>query len=269
MKNTYKLLIAYDGTHYSGWQVQSNGTSIQELIEKALSTALRAPTPIQGSGRTDAGVHAYGQTAHFTHEHPLDLYKLQGSLNGLLPHDIRICSIEEAPADFHARYSATGKIYHYYLHLDPILDPFFKQYRYHVPHRVDLSLLEKAAAQCVGTHDFTSFSHEAHSGSAAKNPVRTIHRLQIVPIPKGIRLEFEGDGFLYKMVRNLVGTLLDISYGKIPLKSLPEIFAAKDRRKAGRTAPPHGLFLIKVNYPNSTLESDSKCTAFSLAHSET
>ncbi len=265
----YKLTIAYDGTGYSGWQVQPNGTSIQELIEKALSTALRMPISIHGSGRTDAGVHAIGQIAHFTHPNTLDLFKLQASLNGLLPHDIRICSIKAAPFDFHARYSASGKIYHYYLHLDPILDPFFKQYRYHVPHPVDIFLLKKAAAQCVGSHDFTSFSHEAHTGSAAKNPVRTLHRLNVALLPKGIRLEFEGTGFLYKMVRNLVGTLLDISYGKIPLETLPEIFAAKDRRKAGRTAPAHGLFLVKVNYQKEMLESDSKCDAFSLAHSET
>ena len=267
--NTYKLTIAYDGTNYSGWQIQSNGISVQELIEKALTTSLRTPTSIHGSGRTDAGVHAFGQTAHFTHPDLLDLHKLLGSLNGLLPPDIRICSINPMPSDFHARFSASGKIYHYYLHLDPIQDPFFKQYRYHVPHPVDISLLEQAAAQFIGTHDFTSFSHEAHTGSAAKNPVRTLHRLSVVPIPKGIRLEFEGDGFLYKMVRNIVGTLLDISYGKIPLEQLPEIFAAKDRCRAGRTAPPHGLFLVEVIYQNATLERDSKCMAPSLAHSAT
>ncbi len=267
--NTYKLTIAYDGTAYSGWQVQSNGTAVQELIQKALSTALRTPTQIHGSGRTDAGVHAFGQVAHFTHPETIDQDKLLGSLNGLLPLDIRICSIEAAHPDFHARYSASGKIYHYYLHIDPILDPFFKQYRYHVPHSVDIALLKQAAAYFVGTHDFTSFSHEAHTGSAARNPIRTIFRLDVVELPKGLRLEFEGNGFLYKMVRNIVGTLLDISDGKIPLDQLPAIFAAKDRRLAGRTAPAHGLFLFEVNYQSIIEESDSKCNALSFAHSET
>lgn len=247
--NTYKLTIAYDGTHYSGWQIQPNGTSIQELIEKALSTILRKPITIHGSGRTDAGVHALGQTAHFTHLHPINLDKVFASLNGLLPSDIRIIALEQATTDFHARFSAVGKIYHYHLHLDRILDPFSQHYTYHVPHKVDLNLLKAAAEQFVGTHDFTSFSHEAHSGSAAKNPIRTLHRLMVETTEKGLRLEFEGNGFLYKMVRNIVGTLLDISYGKIPLSKLPEIFAAKDRRLAGQTAPAHGLFLIQVKYP--------------------
>jgi tRNA pseudouridine38-40 synthase len=246
--NTYKMTIAYDGAAYSGWQIQANGTSIQELIQNALSTALRKPTTLHGSGRTDAGVHARGQVAHFTCTESLALSSLQASLNGLLPKDIRILEIAEASPSFHARYSAKGKIYHYDLHLHPIADPFSKEYRYHVPHPVDLTLLEQAASQCIGTHDFTSFSHEAHLGSAAKNPIRTLHRLTLSPIPQGLRLEFEGDGFLYKMVRNLVGTLLDISCGKISIDELSKIFAARDRRKAGRTAPPHALFLTEVKY---------------------
>ncbi len=277
--NTYKLTIAYDGTNYSGWQVQSNGISVQALIEKALSTVLRTPTSIQGSGRTDAGVHAMAQTAHFRSDNTPDLNQLLRSLNGILPLDIRISSIEQTPFDFHARFGATGKIYHYYLHLGPVQDPFFKRYRYHVPHPVDLLLLQQAAALCVGTHDFTSFSHEAHTGSAAKNPVRTLRRLSVIPMTEQgiptlqsyqtIRLEFEGDGFLYKMVRNLVGTLLDISRGQIPLEELPKIFAAKDRSLAGRTAPPHGLFLVEVLYQRESLEKDSACIAPKLEHSAT
>lgn len=247
----YKLTISYDGSAYSGWQKQLNGIAIQELIEQALTTLLRTPTVIHGSGRTDAGVHALGQTAHFDclHEEPK---RLQHSLNALLPKDIRILSLEPVASDFHARYSAIAKTYHYNLRLPSIADPFFAAYHYHVPHPVDMTLLEQAASYFIGTHDFTSFSHEAHAGSAARNPVRTLHRLNVMTDLPSVRLEFEGNGFLYKMVRNIVGTLLDVSCGKIPLNKLPHIFAAKDRCLAGRTAPPHGLFLMSVAYPQAT-----------------
>ncbi|MBI3236763.1 MAG: tRNA pseudouridine(38-40) synthase TruA, partial [Chlamydiales bacterium] len=263
---TYKLTLSYDGRAYGGWQIQSNAVSIQALVEKALTTALRSPTALHGSSRTDSGVHALAQIAHFIHPIPIDTYRILHSLNGLLPKDIRILSLEESPSDFHARYDAKRKIYHYHLYLDPISDPFLEPYRYQVPHPIDIDLLQKAASFFIGTHDFTSFSHEASQGAASRNPIRTIYRLDLVPEPKGIRLEFEGDGFLYKMVRNIVGTLLDISHHKIPLKALPDIFAAKDRTKAGRTAPPHALFLVKVYY-NTTSAREEKCKASSLEHS--
>lgn len=244
----YKLTIAYDGTEYSGWQIQPNGLSIQTLIENALSTILRTPTKVVGSGRTDAGVHAWGQTAHFITSSPFDSQKLLLSLNGLLPLDIRILEIVEVPSTFHARYSATSKIYHYRLHLDPIPDPFKRRYAYHVPHPVSLFLLKSAASLFIGTHDFTSFANEARRGSAAKDPIRSLYRLDLIEEAGGVRLEFEGDGFLYKMVRNITGTLLDVCAGKISLEQIPAILAAKDRKKAGRAAPPHGLSLMEVHY---------------------
>jgi tRNA pseudouridine38-40 synthase len=246
----FKLTIAYDGTQYGGWQNQPNAVSIQTLIEQSLSTILRLPTEIIGSGRTDAGVHALGQAAHFCHSEPIDLSRLRLSLNALLPQDIRIRSVEEVDEDFHARYSAIGKTYHYHLHLDPISDPFRRFYSTHVRHPIDLALLKEAAKQFIGTKDFTSFANEAHEGSASKNAVRTLHRLDVIEEAAGLRLEFEGNGFLYKMVRNIVGTLLDIARGQIPLSNLQSIFDAKDRRLAGRTAPPEGLFLVKVHYSN-------------------
>jgi tRNA pseudouridine38-40 synthase len=244
----YLLTISYDGTNYAGWQVQPNAVSIQSLIQQALETALRKPTPLTGSGRTDSGVHALGQTAHFTHESPIDKRKLLHSLNGLLPKDIRILAIQNVPDDFHARYSALSKIYRYRLALTE--NPFNRLYAYHLPYPIDLSLLKQAARHFLGEHDFTSFSNEAHRGSAAKNPVRNLMRLDVIEDPKEIILEFEANGFLYKMVRNITGTLLDIARGKLPLTSLPEIFAAKDRTKAAAAAPAHGLCLIKVLYPN-------------------
>lgn len=245
----YKLVISYDGTRYGGWQVQPNAISIQQTIQEALSTILRTSKQIMGSGRTDAGVHAIGQIAHFSHDQPLDIGKLQLSLNGLLPSDVRICSIEPAEEKFHARFHAVGKIYRYHLHLDPIMSPFKRGYCYHVRHPVDLDLLKKGIDCFVGTRDYSSFTNQASKGSAARNPVRTIKRIDIVKEPGGIYLEFEGNGFLYKMVRNISGTLLDLCKGKISLEELPELFAARDRKKTGRALPPFGLFLVQVHYP--------------------
>ncbi len=247
-KMKYKMLISYDGTHYGGWQVQKNALSVQERIQTSLSSLLRTPTDLIASGRTDAGVHAKAQVAHFTHEEPLDLYKFSFALNGKLPPDIRIVSIEPTSDTFHSRFSATRKIYHYYLDVGAILNPFKKLYSYHIPYPLDIDLLKKTATYFIGTYDFTSFSNEAHKGSAAHDPVRTIYRLDIIQTKNELCLAFEGNGFLYKMVRNIVGTLLDINAKKIPLETLPDIFAAKDRRLAGRAAPPHGLFLIEVKY---------------------
>lgn len=248
-QRNYKLTIAYDGTHYHGWQIQPNGTSIQEKIQDALKTALRNEVQVIGSGRTDAGVHALGQVAHFKYDSEIDIYRLLASLNGLLPLDIRIKKIESVPLDFHAQYSALGKIYHYHLHLEQILNPFFRLYSLHVRERINLDLLKKASEHFLGTHDFTSFANEAHSGCAANDPIRTLKRLDIIPENGGIRLEFEADGFLYKMVRNIVGTLLEIASGKRSIEEIPFIFEAKDRRKAGKAAAPHGLFLVEVHYP--------------------
>lgn len=244
----YKLVIAYDGTRYSGWQIQSNATTIQETIQKAITIILRENVKIIGSGRTDTGVHALGQVAHFKSPQKLNLRAFQHSLNGLLPLDIRIKEVLDVPIDFHSQYSAKGKIYHYLLHLGPVLSPFCRLYSTHIPTKIDLSLLQQAALLFLGTHDFTSFANEAHTGVAAHDPVRTLMRLDIIPIEGGIRLEFEGDGFLYKMVRNIVGTLLEVAANKIPISQIPAIFKAKDRRLAGRAAPPHGLFLVKVHY---------------------
>jgi tRNA pseudouridine38-40 synthase len=259
----YKITVAYEGTRYGGWQTQPNAVCIQSLIENALSTILRIPIPLSGSGRTDAGVHAMGQSAHFTTHQPIDILKTSASLNALLPSDIRILFIEEAPLEFHARFSAVSKVYHYRLHLDATPDPFKYRYAYHVPHKVDLALLRSAASYFIGTHDFTSFANEPSRGCAAKGAVRTLHRLDIVEEAGGARLEFEGDGFLYKMIRNIVGTLLDICAGKIDEKQLPAILKAKDRKRAGRTAPPHGLYLVEVKY------NFSKCFAPSFLASPT
>ncbi|NGX38870.1 MAG: tRNA pseudouridine synthase A [Chlamydiae bacterium] len=247
----YKLLISYDGTQYSGWQIQPNAKSIQALIQETLATILREDTPIAGSGRTDSGVHAHGQVAHFSTSVHFDLKKLLHSLNGILPPDIRILSLQETTPNFHARYSATSKVYRYHLEIAPVSSPFTRLYSYHLPYPIDLPKLKNSTKEFLGTHDFTSFSNEAHRGSASKNAIRTIHRLDLLEENGNIILEFEADGFLYKMVRNIVGTLLDVARGALSQEEISTILAAKDRRKAPTCAPPHGLFLVKVHYlPN-------------------
>jgi tRNA pseudouridine38-40 synthase len=250
MSYNFKITIAYDGTSYGGWQIQPNAPTIQEILQKNFKVILRHDVMVIGSGRTDAGVHALAQVAHFKHSEPIDKYRFLGSINGLLPQDIRVKNIESVPLDFHAQYSAISKTYHYHLHLEYIQDPFHRLYRLHVREKVDIQRLKEAAILFVGRHDFTSFANEAHAGCAVYDPVRTLKRLDVFDEEGGVRLEFEADGFLYKMVRNIVGTLLEIGAGKRGLEEVGKIFAAKDRRKAGKAAPPHGLFLVRVDYPS-------------------
>jgi tRNA pseudouridine38-40 synthase len=246
----YKLTIAYDGTNFSGWQIQPNATAIQELIQNALKIFLQQEKVVLiGSGRTDAGVHALAQVAHFRHFEEIDLKRLLSALNGILPRDIRVKNAEQVHDAFHSQYTALGKIYHYHLYLDQVMDPFRRLYCWHVHRKLDVSLLIESAACFVGTHDFTSFANESHAGSAGKDPVRTIYRLDVLQEPGGVRLEFEGNGFLYKMVRNIVGTMVDVATQKRPFEDIKEIFIAKDRRKASLAAPAQGLFLVQVHYP--------------------
>lgn len=242
----YKITISYDGTNYCGWQVQKNAISIQKLIQKALETALQHPINLTGSGRTDAGVHAKGQTAHFDTEKELNEKIFHLTLNSLLPPDIRIKKIEKAAPDFHARYSARAKEYHYYLYTSKIMSPFRKLYSHHVRGTFDLEKFKAAAHFFVGTHDFTSFANVKLD--APQDSVRTITQLNLIEVDDGLKIVFIGNGFLYKMVRNITGTLLDVARGKILLEEVPAIFEAKDRRKAGKAAPANGLFLERVIY---------------------
>lgn len=249
MKYNHKLTIAYDGTNYSGWQVQDNASAIQPLIEQNVRLFTREHVKLIGSGRTDAGVHALGQVAHFNSENEHNLYRMRRALNGMLPPGIRVISCDRAPESFHAQYSAIGKTYHYNLYLDEVMDPFQRLYCWHIKGKFNLELLRTASAYFIGNHDFTSFANQSDEGSAAKNPVRTIKNLLIIPIKGGIRLEFEGDGFLYKMVRNITGTLVEVAQGKRDPDSIPNLLKVRDRKKVGMAAPPQGLFLVDVHYP--------------------
>ncbi|MCP5505638.1 MAG: tRNA pseudouridine(38-40) synthase TruA [Chlamydiales bacterium] len=239
----YRIDLSYDGTEYGGWALQPNRVSIQELIEKALGTVLRNKTPITGSGRTDAGVHARQQVAHFSHPDSLDLRALTYSLNGILPRDIRITSITSVSETFHARFSVEKKIYHYYC--TESHNPFNYRYSHPLHHPLDLDLIRKAIPLLLGTHDFSAF---ASSGCGSKDPVKTLYRLDLIEEKGAFRFEFEGDGFLYKMVRNITGTLLEIGAGKRSPDDISRILLSRDRKEAGATAPAKGLFLHAVKY---------------------
>ncbi|MBJ7449488.1 MAG: tRNA pseudouridine(38-40) synthase TruA [Parachlamydiales bacterium] len=248
--HNYKLLIAYDGTNYCGWQIQPNGDTIQERLIKILTSLLQEDIHLIGAGRTDAGVHAYGQVAHFKTQKCLDCKKILKALNGLLPKDIRVLHMREVPMHFHSQYSAISKTYHYNLWLDPITNPMKRHYTTWVKQRMDISLLKEAAQVFVGTHDFTSFANSATEGSAAKGATRTIQRLDVIEQDGGVRLEFQANGFLYRMVRNIVGTLIEVAQKKRPVNSLIQIIESKDRRLAGKSAAATGLFLMNVDYPD-------------------
>jgi len=244
----YKMLIAYDGTNYFGWQIQKNKLTIQEAIEKKLSKILRKDIKIIAAGRTDAKVHALEQVAHFSFNKKLDLKKIIFSLNSLLSDDIRIKKITQVDINFHARFSAKSKIYRYHIFIGDIQDPFSRMYSYKPNYKFDLDILKKASKHFLGTHNFSSFANKQNLGSAANKPIKTIKRIDIIKRKNEIILEFEADGFLYKMVRNIVGTLLDVANKKFPIEMIEKIILAKDRKKASKPAEPQGLFLVKVLY---------------------
>ena len=244
----YKMQISYDGTNYFGWQIQKNKLTIQEAIQKNLSKILGEDIKIIAAGRTDAKVHALEQVAHFSYTKKLDLKKVIFSLNSLLPLDIRIKNITQVDTNFHARFSAKSKIYSYHIFVGNIEDPFSRMYSYKPNYKFDLDLLKKASKRFLGTHNFSSFANKQYTGSAANNPIKTIKRIDIKKRKNEIILEFEADGFLYKMVRNIVGTLLDVANEKLPIEMIEKIIKAKDRKKASKPAEPQGLFLVKVLY---------------------
>jgi tRNA pseudouridine38-40 synthase len=244
----YKLTIAYDGTEYSGWQIQPNAKSIQQTLQETLKIFLQHDVVVIGSGRTDAGVHALAQVAHFQSPCVIEPAQFLAAANSLLPVDIRILDIERAPDNFHAQHSATGKIYHYNFSKEAVRDPFSRLYRVQIPHTIDLQELQQTASMFLGTHDFCAFANVSPEGTASYDSIRTISRIDLIEEKGGLRLEFEGDGFLYKMVRNIVGTLFEVAAGKRQRIEIAEILHSKDRRKAGKAAPAHGLFLVKVFY---------------------
>lgn len=239
-----KLTIQYDGTKYCGWQKQPNSSGIQGTIEYAIYEITKEKVNIIGSGRTDAGVHALGQVANFKTNSNIPAARIPDALNAKLPKDISIIDCQEVSDDFHSRYSATGKIYRYLIYNKPYRSPLYKDISYHVRYDLDIEKMRVEAQSLLGTHEFKGFMS---SGSSVKDTVRTIHNISIEESGDLIVLEMEGNGFLYNMVRIIVGTLVDIGRGRID-KPLEEIIASQDRGEAGHTAPAHGLFLKKVHY---------------------
>lgn len=243
----YKLLITYEGTNYQGFQVQKNGVSIQAVLEKTLSTLFDQKIRVIGSGRTDSGVHALSQVVNFHSKKEFDLEKLRYALNRLLPKDIRVLSLEIVDSKFHSRYSAKSKIYRYHISQEVVLSPFKRTLAWHCIYPLNLEALKKGAAYLIGEHNFRAFANE----TAAKDKedfVRTIYRIDLVEEPGGFYLEFEGNGFLYRMVRNMVGALIECARGKRTPEDIQKLLESKDRRLSGVAAPAEGLFLVKVLY---------------------
>jgi len=245
-----KLLIAYDGTPFLGWQKTKNNdtpASVEEALEKALETILQHKVKLQAASRTDAGVHAEGQVVNFFLEKPFSLKSLCYKLNCLLPKEISVLSAEEMASDFHPTLMTKGKEYWYHLCNGPIQNPFFRATSWHFPYPLAIDLMKEAAQEWLGTHDFSSFCNERQEWD--RNPICHLEKIDILLL-EGDRLRFciRGDHFLYKMVRNLVGTLAYVGCGKLSLEEAKFLLDRKDRTFAGMTAPAHGLTLKEVLY---------------------
>jgi len=243
MQQNYHILISYDGTDYFGWQRQPEKKTIQGLIENALEKIASKSIPVIGSGRTDAGVHALAQSAHFKAHITLDEEDLLKAINGNLPKDIRITSLQKAAPEFHARKSARSKTYQYRIIQSSSISPFLLRYALHWPSLLDVKKMKDAAALFVREADFTPFS-----SNRLLNPIRTIFNSEIHTKKDELIYTVEAKGFLRYMVRSIMGTLLEVGKGKIPPQIIEDLFKNKIRTHSSPTAPPQGLCLIKVIY---------------------
>jgi tRNA pseudouridine38-40 synthase len=241
-----RLTLAFDGTAYHGWQIQPDQLTVQGVVRDAIRRIAGEDVSLIGSGRTDSGTHARCLVANFVTHSGMEAASWTRALNSLLPQDIRILSTRRVPLDFHARRHARSKLYRYQIYRGRILPPHLMREHYHYPYPLDLALMEKAAGIFVGEHDFASFTPAKVSGEKAT--VRRIFRCSLKQ--KGSRLCFsvEGNGFLQYMVRNMIGTLLDLGRARMTLRQFEDLFRKRDRTLAGSTAPAHGLVLIKVRY---------------------
>jgi tRNA pseudouridine38-40 synthase len=252
---TIKLTIAYDGTNYVGWQRQPNGVSVQERLEEAVERMSGVRSAVVGAGRTDAGVHALGQVAHFMTESRIPSESFARGLNGLLPPDIAVLAAEEMPEGFHARHSARGKIYRYLLLDSCRRAPLLHNRCWQLREALDVEAMRRAAAMLVGERDFASFRA---AGCGSRHAVRRLDRIEIAIMRDDealaswggggrlVAMEFEGEGFVRHMIRNIVGTIVDCGRGELDPENMPQILAAAEREQAGRCAPACGLYLVRV-----------------------
>lgn len=244
------LEIEYDGTAYSGWQIQKNTLTIQGILEEKLAKILGEPVKLTAAGRTDAGVHALSQAANFKTCSDLNCVKLLSAVNACLPRDIAVRKIKEAGPKFHARFSSKSKVYRYYIYNSKIKSAFWHKHSWRINYKLDMAVMRKELKVIIGSHNFKSFS-------AAEKRERQMRRkiLKAYLKKKGnfIIVSLEGESFLYNMVRNIVGTIVEIGRGKLPAGSMREILEALDRKKAGPCAPAKGLFLIKVKWNRNKL----------------
>ena len=244
MKNI-KLTLQYDGSCFHGWQVQPNAPSVEETLKAAIDRILHEKVSLQSCSRTDAGVHALMFCCNFKTDADVDPYKFKRSLNGVLPPAVAVTGCDEALLSFHARYDCKGKRYLYQIWNAPQRNPFLLQRALHVPGKLDDALLDREAKAFVGTHDFAAF---CAAGSSVKTTVRTVFDCGVRRKGELVTFSVSGDGFLYNMVRIMVGTLLEINAGKLPPGCIPQILVSRDRSRAGMTAKAGGLFLEKVFY---------------------
>jgi tRNA pseudouridine38-40 synthase len=249
-----RLTLAYDGTDFHGWQRQPEAPTIQEELEVRIEKITGAHSTLHGSGRTDAGVHAAAQVANFSTECPIPCENLVKALNDVLPAAIRVRKAEDAPGTFHSRYSAKSKTYRYRILQAAICPPFLARYVYHHPYPLDVRRMARAASMLEGRHDFTSFagsdpSRKEREPQEDSNAREVFHSR--TKVRKKLRMmvyEIRGSGFLHHMVRNIVGTLLEVGSGKLAPEDVPKILEARDRSRAGATAPASGLWLVRVEY---------------------
>lgn len=246
MKKNYKMIIQYDGTRYDGWQRQGNtGNTIQSKLEAVLSKMTGAELEIDGSGRTDAGVHAIAQVANVHMDTNKTLQETMDYVNQYLPDDIAVTQLEEVPDRFHSRLNATGKVYTYWIEMSPKCPVFQRKYIYTLGQKLDVEAMRQAAKLLCGTHDFKSFCSKK---TIKKSSVRTLKSISFHERGSQLEIHVAGNGFLYNMVRILMGTLIEVGLGKWKPESMKEILEAKDRQAAGPTAPACGLFLTAVMY---------------------
>jgi tRNA pseudouridine38-40 synthase len=242
---TLKLILEYDGTEFHGWQVQPQVRTVQGILEEKLAIILGGPVGVVGAGRTDAGVHARGQVAHCHTESDLEAERVQRGVNGLLPPDVAARSVELVSAEFHARYGAINKTYSYTILTGASRSPLLRRFAYHVRHPVDIEAMRHAAALLEGHHDFSAFWG---GGDDGRNPWRTLKRLHLYEDSGVLHVIAEAESFLRHMVRNLVGTLLEVGRGRYPASWVQEVLESRNRCHAGPTIPAHGLCLEEVRY---------------------